>query len=362
MQYTTLTKIGTIHFYTFSDAQSASSRPRAFCVADELRARGLNAVIHTPPVLLISRTRWPKKLLLIAEVIRSLFSIKKGDIVYLQRTIANKYFFVIMVVYLFLSRRKMIFDIDDPVYVHSFFKTKVLVRMADVVIVSSHAQAKWAKQFNDNVHFIHITVSFSLYKRFTKQYSNSSKPIVIGWIGMAPNHISNLEILVPVFRKLCRETKIPFKFVLIGAVYNKEVYKMFQHIPGLTIEFVDWTNPENVPREIQKFDIGVIPNRLEGEWNKDKQSFKLIEYMACGIATVASGFGEVPYIIEDGVNGYLANNEEEWVEKLQKLLSDPAMQARLGRAAQERMREEYCFEAVIPRMIQLINPLLEDRA
>src|SRR3989344_1149102 len=324
---------GTIHFYTFSDVQSASSRPRAFWVADEFRARGLNAVIHTPPVLLISRTRWPGKLLLIAEIIRSLFSIKKGDIVYLQRAIANKYFFVIMVVYLFISRRKMIFDIDDPVYVHSFFKTKILTRMADAVIVSSHAQAQWAKRYNNNVHFVHITVNYAAYKKFTKRYGPMSAPAVIGWTGAAYNHIQNLEILAAAFRKLVKRTKVPFTFVLIGATGRQDVYDLFRSIPGFIVEFVDWASPETIPLEMQKFDIGVVPNRLDGQGKAGKQSYKLIEYMACGLAIVASAFGEVPYVIQDGMNGYLAHTEEEFAEKLEKLLSDPALRARLGHAA-----------------------------
>ena len=132
---------------------------------------------------------------------------------------------------------------------------------------------------------------------------------------------------------------------------------MFHNIPDLNVEFVDWVSPESTPREIQKFDVGVIPNRMDGEWNRGKQSYKLIEYMACGVATVASGFGEVPYVIQDGVNGYLASSEEEWVEKLEKLLRDPSLRARLGHAAQERVQEEYAFEVIIPKMIGLIREL-----
>jgi len=133
----------TIHYYTFSDAVGGSSRQRAFRVVDELRARGVDAVIAQPPVLIVSRTPWPKKFFLIVQLLRSLQLIKKGDVVYIQRTIANKYFFAIIVTYLFVFRRKMVFDFDDPVYVHSYFKTKLLSKMADVVILCSHSQKEW---------------------------------------------------------------------------------------------------------------------------------------------------------------------------------------------------------------------------
>ena len=350
----------TIHYFTFSNVQGGSSRQRAFRVVDELRARGLSVVIHTPPVLDISRTRWPKKFLLILQVVRSLFSIKKGDIIYLQRTISNKYFFVIMVAYIWFFRRKMIFDLDDPVWLHSFFKTKMFTKMADVVVTCSHAQAEWARQFNKNVHIIHIALDLAAYKKFTKDYSTPVNPVVIGWVGTGPEHLYNLQDLAAVFEQLLKKSPIPFKFVLIGALKNKKVYEVFQTIPGLNVEFIDaldWNNPESVPREIQKFDIGVLPHKAEGEWNKAKTSFKILEYMACGVASVVSDFGEMPYIVTDGTNGFLSSSQEEWAEKLEQLIADKDLRARLGKAGQERVREEYSFDAIIPRLIEIFKTL-----
>ena len=353
----------TIHYFTFSGPQGGSSRQRVFRIVDQLRARGLCVIIHAPPVLDISRTRWPKKFKLILQVIQSLFSIKRGDIVYLQRTISNKYFFVIMVVYVWFFRRSMIFDVDDPVWLHSYFKTKIFTRMADVVITCSHAQAQWARQFNENVHIFHIALDFAAYQKFTKDYSVEPSEVVIGWVGTGPEHLYNLERLASVFKKLLTKTDVPFKFVLIGALKSQKVYEVFQTVPGLRVEFIDvldWNNPESVPREIQKFDIGVLPHRSDGQWNKAKTSFKILEYMACGVASIASTFGEMPYIIEDNVSGYLAATEDEWVEKLENLLSNKELRARLGKGGQERVREEYCFDAIVPRLEELFKTLLSE--
>lgn len=350
----------TLHFFTFSDAVGGSSRQRAFRVADELKHRGMDVVIHWPPVLMLSRTPWPEKFFLIVATIRGLFSIKKGDVVYLQRAIANKYFFVIMVVYLYLFRRKMIFDFDDPVYVHSYLKTKTFCRMADAVITCTHGQADWARQWNSNVHIFHIVVDFPAYQKFTKDYAQNHSPLTIGWVGTGPEHISNLRILAIAFRLLLTTTPPHFTFILIGALKHPTVYELFESIPGLSVRFIDnlnWTDPECVPRELQKFNIGVLPHRSDGAWNKSKTSLKNLEYMACGVATICSNFGEMPYVIEDGVNGYLAANEEEWVEKLGKLLADPALRATLGRAGQKTVQENYSYEVMIPRLIDLINSL-----
>ncbi len=354
----------TVHFFTFGDARWGSSRQRAFKIADELRARGYAIALHTPPVLFISTTPWPAKGRLIWQTVRSLSSIRKGDIVFLQRAIANKYFFAIMAVYLALFRRRMIFDIDDPIWTHSFLKTALFAKMADAVITCTHTQAEWARRYNKNVHIIHIGLELPSYEKFTKRYADTPAVQTIGWVGTGPEHLRNLEVLAGVFKKLVPKAPAPFAFVLIGALKNQSVYDLFAAIPGLTVRFIDsldWTDPESVPRELQKFDIGVVPHRSEGEWNKNKTSFKVLEYMACGVAVVSSEFGELPYVIEDGVNGFLARTEDEWVEKLSRLLSDTALSARLGRAGQARVREAYSYDVLVPMYESVIKSVASAR-
>ena len=102
-----------------------------------------------------------------------------------------------------------------------------------------------------------------------------------------------------------------------------------------------------------------MPHLSDGTWNQSKTAFKHLEYMACGVATLVSTFGEMPYIFREGVNGYMASNTDEWVWKLQNLLSDKELRMRLGLAGQQTVREGYCYDVMIPRLIELINSLSE---
>lgn len=352
----------TVHFFTRGDIRSSDSRHRAFQIAERLNMERMSAVVETPSALSLSLTPWPKKFHLVTELIRSLTHIKKGDVVYLQRTISNKYFFIIMVAYLLLFRPKMIFDFCDPVYEIHPVKTKIFAHMADAVIVSTHGQVEWAKRYNAQVHLIHISLDAAVYQKFTKDYGSANESPIIGWVGTAHNHMLNLRILAEVFTKLLARTQVPFTFLLVGAFHNKKVYEMFQSIPGLDVRFIDsleYTDPESAPRIIQTFDIGVVPHISVTRWNKDKTSLKILEYMACGVATVASNAGELPYIIRDGENGYLADTEDEWVEKLTSLLSDMALRGRLGRAGQLTVREGYSFDVVVPRIAEIVRSLAE---
>lgn len=267
-----------------------------------------------------------------------------------------------MVAYLFVFRREMIFDFDDPIYTHNYLKTKVFSQMADAVIVCTHGQAEWARQFNNNVHVIHIAIDPAPYEKHSKDYTLPVEKPVIGWLGTGPEHVHNFPVLVGALRRLAEKKETPFMFVLIGAFKNKNIYSMFQSIPNLDVQFIDklvYTDKESAPREIQKFDIGVVPHQIEGVWNKGKTSMKILEYMACAVPVVVSAFGEMPYIIQNGVNGFVVSSANEWVEKITLLLNDRALRERLGRAGQKTVRENYSFDATVPQTIRAIRSLEE---
>ena len=324
-------------------------------IADELNDRGIHSLVHWPPVVLISTTPWPRKLLLILATIRSLFSIKKGDVVFLQRTISNKYFFVIMVLYLKVFRRKMIFDFDDAIYMHDPFKTKTLTRMADAVIVCSQALDTWVRNYTDNVHVIQTTVKLADYEKFTKDYTTDADPVIIGWVGTARDHYKNLSLLAGALRRLVATTNVPFRFKLVGVWGYPKIKELFEPIEGLDVEFVEYLGPGEMAPTIQGFDIGVNPLVDRGIWNLSRCSVKTFEYLACGVAVISSNIGEMTYVIRDGENGFLADDEDEWVEKLQLLLESRELRARVGHAGQETMRTDESYEAIMPLMVDIIT-------
>ena len=73
------------------------------------------------------------------------------------------------------------------------------------------------------------------------------------------------------------------------------------------------------------------------------------------LSTISSNIGEMTYVIRDGVNGFLADNEEEWVEKLKRLVESRELRAKIGKAGQETMRKDECYEAIMPEMVKIIR-------
>jgi glycosyltransferase involved in cell wall biosynthesis len=348
-----------IHFFTKREKRGGSSRQRAFFVSEELNKRGGNSDIHSPSGATISETPWPKKMKLVWQHVVGLKDIQKEDVLYLERPINNKYLVVLLVLYKIFFRRKMIFDMDDTVFVYLPHKTKFFTKFCDAITVGNHYLYDWAKQYNPNVHIVPTAIHFEKYSAFTRDYALVNEKFTIGWIGGAKWHYDNLQLLVPIFQKLVANS-IPFKFVLIGASGDEKVHRLFTEIEGLDVEFIgdlnDWSNPSESASQLQKFDIGIMP-LVDKVSKRGKSAYKAIEYMACGVVPIISPVGENSYLVQDGVNGFLANGTDEWVEKITHIYNHRELCPEIGRKAQQTIKERYSFDAIVPKIIEICQKL-----
>jgi glycosyltransferase involved in cell wall biosynthesis len=89
-------------------------------------------------------------------------------------------------------------------------------------------------------------------------------------------------------------------------------------------------------------DLLVVPSLLDNSPNT------LAEAMACGTPAVGSDTGGIPDLVEHGKSGLLAapGDAAQLADRLEALLLDDALRARLGAAARERVEQE-CGEAVV---------------
>lgn len=346
-----------VHFFTKGNIKTPSSRQRAFLVSEHLNKLGLKSVVHYPSIEAISNTSWPRKSGLLIKTIKNIFSVRKGDVIYLQKAIFNKYFFVLVVLFSVLFRRKIIFDFDDTIFVHSRLKTIIMVFISDAVIVGSLYLKDWAERYNKNVYLIPTSVDYRKYSFFTKNTQDLDRVPVVGWIGQ-PSHYENLLILKPVFEKLI-SSSLKFKFLVVGSMNSKDIHYLFESIQGLEVDFIDsldWGVAGVVPKAISSFDIGVMPLVFD-EWNKGKCSFKAIEYMGVGIPTVATSIGENNRLIKNGENGFLAKTEEDWVHRLSNLIIDPKLRKNIGLEGQKTVAKGYSFEVNAPKIKKILESL-----
>ena len=81
---------------------------------------------------------------------------------------------------------------------------------------------------------------------------------------------------------------------------------------------------------------------------------KALQYMALGMPPVVSPVGVNTTIVRDGVNGFYARAEEEWIDRIALLLEDEPLRRSLGQEARRTVEESYSARAHAPRVARIL--------
>jgi glycosyltransferase involved in cell wall biosynthesis len=104
-------------------------------------------------------------------------------------------------------------------------------------------------------------------------------------------------------------------------------------------------------------DIGIMP-LTDTPWANGKCGYKLLQYMACGLPVIASPVGVNEKIVEHGVNGFLAQTDEDWKFYIKKLLSDSDLRCRMGAAGRKKVEKEFSLQVWGPHVAKTMQELL----
>lgn len=327
------------YFFTKGDKTVPSSRYRAYYLAETLVSRGYEAVVI--PVTDYSLGAFFRYL-------KILVGITRNDVVYLQRPVYNKYFFLAFLV-AWLMGRQFIFDIDDAIYEHTPFRTKFFTRFADFVTCGSEKVCEWARTYNKRSYVLTNGLPLSIYTPAEVSNDPSGTP-VIGWIGSHPHLF--IEVIVPALHALVKKG-YTFEIRVIGAMGDRTTEQMLEGIPNTKIiDSLNWADPTEAVREIKMFTIGIMPLR-NNSWDQMKH-FKALEYMACGVPVVASDNVAVRSILETSDAGFVAASTEDWVSHLSRLLDDAVLRKTLGTRGRKTVEENYSTEATVDRLLNIL--------
>ncbi len=215
-------------------------------------------------------------------------------------------------------------------------KVRFLIARADTVIVASpYLVAPYAAIAQKGaVELVPPSLDTRRICPRDGQVVANSVPI-IGWTGTFSSRVY-LDLLADVFRALAQ--RVPFRLRVIGN---------FDYVlTGVDLDVVRWS-AESEASDLQSLDIGVYP-LIDDEWTRGKAGLKIIQYQAAGLACVASDVPLSHAQIKDGETGFLVASDDEWVDRLEQLVRDADLRARMGNAAREEAEGLYS-QAVIAR-------------
>jgi glycosyltransferase involved in cell wall biosynthesis len=250
----------------------------------------------------------------------------------------------------------IVYDFDDAIYLPYVsptnrylsylkfpWKTRALCRLAAAVVAGNDHLAAYASRYNDRVFVVPSTVSLREYQE--RPIPAADRIPVVGWTG-SHSSAAYLSVVREALQELRRRRL--FRVLLIGVEHFD--------IPGVEVECRAWSSASEV-RDLWDMDVGIMPLPDE-PWARGKCGMKAIQYMGIGIPAVVSPVGANREIVTDGVTGFHAATTEEWVEKLDRLLADPELARRLGRAARDSVRTLYSAEAQAPRVAEILRQVV----
>ena len=256
------------------------------------------------------------------------------------------------------ERVPFVFDFDDAIFVSyrspsngylSYLKfaskTKTICRLASHVMVGNPYLADYARQVNNNVTVIPTTIDTDKYQ--VPPPKTEPGPPVIGWTG-SYSTVQHLDTLRGALKKLAEKEQ--FRLRVIGT-------PTYECAP-VDVEAMKWQAATEL-EDLSTIDVGVMP-LPDDNWSKGKCGLKALQFMALGIPTICSPVGVNSDIIQDNENGFLAASEDEWVDKLTRLLRSAELRRRLGDAGRKTIEEKYSAAIQAPRVYEIFKSVLRD--
>lgn len=352
------------------DEMGASSRYRIYQFIPFLKASGYRVVTY--PLFTDEFVKAPssafikKTMLLFWAYVRRLIQLRRAleyDVILVQKE---------MFPYLpALAERllrnlgvKVVVDFDDAIfdqYRHSsnWFvkatlsnKIAVVMRASSAVIAGNRYLADYALSVRaPAVCIVPTTLDLARYEKsrgtLDKDAYTQSDKLILGWIG-SQSTVSYVSDILPVFERAQHLIKQIF---IVGG--------KFEYSGPLNIRFLPWSE-DGEQEALKEFDAGFMP-LPDTPWAKGKCGFKLIQYMASSLPTIASPIGMNIEIVDDNVNGFLADTDESWVSAIESLarLSSSEREA-MGAAGRRKVEREFSNAMAQAQLLKILNHVVEE--
>lgn len=247
---------------------------------------------------------------------------------------------------------KYVVDYDDAIFhnydkspntiVKFFLNSKIDIVMKHsqcVIAGNSYLEKRAIKAGAKYVEVIPTVIDLSRYAKPIK--SRKDMDFIIGWIG-SPSTFKYVQKIAPVLRELALKGA---KIHIIGAKGDL----------GFTenLFFIPWDENSEV-ENILNFDVGIMPLE-DTPWAKGKCSYKLIQYMACGLPVVASPVGMNVEVVNTDKNGYLADSDFEWLKALDFYKNNLEVRLDHGKNGYLIVKDNYTISSQIEKIKRIIS-------
>jgi len=285
------------------------------------------------------------------------FRVAKVQVVLVHRELAPMGFPWVAWFLTQVLKKPMVFDFDDAIWIpntshsnrwtlglKSYGNTSKLIRISSLVFAGNAFLAEYAKSCGGRAEVNIMPTTIDTEGHHNRLGSPSKEAFVVGWTG-SHSTLTYLNDLKPTMEALAAE--FPLRWVIVSDVRP--------NFDCSFLEFRPWSKETEV-ESLLDFHVGVMPLR-DDAWAEGKCGFKALQYLALGIPALVSPVGVNKEIVQEGENGYLCSEPEDWYERLKQLASDAELLALLSKNTRKGIESKYSVLAYKERYLEALNRL-----
>jgi glycosyltransferase involved in cell wall biosynthesis len=234
-----------------------------------------------------------------------------------------------------------VFDLDEPLHLDEAGRPapdaeqiEALAAEAAVVLAGNDALAAWARERGaKDVRVQPTPVDTDVFHPPVRPAAHDGAGVV-GWIG-TPAASGPLRALRAALGRLGHRRRYALRIVGAGDAVE---------VPGVrTVQ-----RPFDADDEAEEYrasDVGIRPS-ADDPRSLARTPFETLAFMASGAVPVVSPVGADAVVVADGVRGFHARTDEEWVDRVDRLLSDPELRAEMSVRCRAFVEHEYSVRAL----------------
>src|SRR5215470_16988933 len=295
---------------------------------------------HSAPMRVLLHYRVRKKLLSRATAASEKEILKhaqNADIVYTSKILS----YPLVQALCKQTNAHVVYDFGDALWLagNNSDEFNDVLRTVDAVTTDNEKTAQYVRTFNPHCTVIPDTPQIEQFdKRRGELIPKPDDPIVLGWIG-TPGTAYNLYLIWDVLEELF-ERHENLQLRIVGAGWDERLIPPFEKVRFTTLPTY---NQNQMIEEIFRMHIGLFP--LQNlEKSRVRGVLKALVYMSGEACVIGSPVGQSLEVIEDGTNGLLAGSSQEWISKIEMLIQNKDLRARLAKNGLETVRSKFSLE------------------
>ncbi|ANA41219.1 hypothetical protein A2G06_14230 [Geobacter anodireducens] len=255
---------------------------------------------------------------------------------------------------------KIIFDLTDALWMphhrwNGWQDLEAILTASDAVFSDNEFVASYGRRYNSNVHVIPACTQVERFAEIRKNLApRTDDDVVAGWVGTASTMTALDVVRDPLERLSLKYPKLSLRLLILG-LSDMNALAGFKHARYSVLPNYD---EDLMIREVLRMDIGIFPPPCGLEDYAIRGPLKALIYMTGGVAPVCQNAGVCSTLIQDGTNGMLANNADEWERKLEELIASPDLRRRIGRNALRTVERNHSLRAIFERLVAALKGVL----